>query len=1111
MSLNKTVALSVLAFSYGLTAEAFDLGPIPEVHIECFEVSPDAQTLSPDPTFDGSWLQFRRDRKQTGRSPLIGTIGCPDVLWTYDYGARINWVALTPGTESGELSLPVEGETGLYYYVRDDYEIIGTLIDLDGDRSNWENADDGHKIRDFFPDLEGLERFSCEMASQTCSLQNRFNKAWNTVWVSEEMPGFAGAFNLGSPIIGDFDNDGEKEAAVIPWYDLHMLDLATGAIEQTANFHDSEISGGGGIPGQTTGRAYGWFGAFNVDNEPKHEFIILGDFEMFVSVIDWENGELKELWDHQFEAGTRLNQVLHDTGVNPVADVDGDMEIVTSVFNERGDGLWHVLVFDGLTGSIQFDLVNRHLAVLGDVNGDGADDLLLEITNGQVINPYGTIQILSLADGEQTEIWQMDSGGFEFYDISRFADNVNSGASSTYRFKRTAFLRDDWTNGLPVFITREAGSDGEEISLRLHQWQGQAVAEIGEVTGPRLDVLSFPEEQGILIQSTVESTDESSLTYSDVSPIIEYSGRLLRDDGPASADGLVRGISVAPLTVGSSPTVILQDYGLNIRALEVEENGSILEKWRKPGRAGIIPDISGPSPFRQVVISKPGEGGHSFQLIVADSGGVGQAVIRALDEHGATRWETEFDVPGAPPFETQGGITHWRVGHFTTHDHEDVLVTVRPSRRDSDEIHLLNGLTGQRIWSRTEGVTYYLDPVPHLSGPGADFMPVFDWDGDGLDEVLDTNWAFAIYDGEDGSTLLNRLTLGCFFCERRPPEQIFTGLDDENIRPAQTFIVDALGNGSEQIVFGANTARLALLEFNGDPIWTTPFTPIHLTSLPSFTLQGVGDLNGDGKLELLSVGHCRDTDREIKSFDAATGSINWELSFPECSTEWAFRPTHVATVDLDGDGKEEGLFTQKNVLYAVGENDSGQGRFLWKVTIGEEYGECLGDVTVADVYGNGTPQILVSTASGHLFALGDSDYDKDDLENVSDTDDDNDRVPDGLDQFPLDPDQSQFAQPFDDAASLGDGWAFGWLGIFNGKFMPWIFHSEHSWMYIWEESTTDSLFAFDLSSNHWYFTSASLYPNLYSFGRGSWVFYFEGTSVPREFVDLQSGEFFNME
>ena len=60
-------------------------------------------------------------------------------------------------------------------------------------------------------------------------------------------------------------------------------------------------------------------------------------------------------------------------------------------------------------------------------------------------------------------------------------------------------------------------------------------------------------------------------------------------------------------------------------------------------------------------------------------------------------------------------------------------------------------------------------------------------------------------------------------------------------------------------------------------------------------------------------------------------------------------------------------------------------------------------------------------------------------------------------------------------------------------------------------STADSMFLFDLSSGAWFFTGQVLYPNLFSFGRNAWVFYFERTSAPRQFVDLGSGEFFGLE
>ena len=100
---------------------------------------------------------------------------------------------------------------------------------------------------------------------------------------------------------------------------------------------------------------------------------------------------------------------------------------------------------------------------------------------------------------------------------------------------------------------------------------------------------------------------------------------------------------------------------------------------------------------------------------------------------------------------------------------------------------------------------------------------------------------------------------------------------------------------------------------------------------------------------------------------------------------------------------------------------------------------------------------------------------------------------------------------FPDAAELGDGWWFSnWFGSFNTGFFPWIFHAEHAWMYIWEDSSPDEVYLFDQGSGQWLYTAAETYPNLYSFSRNSWVFYFEGTSGPREFVDLQTSDFFTI-
>ena len=102
--------------------------------------------------------------------------------------------------------------------------------------------------------------------------------------------------------------------------------------------------------------------------------------------------------------------------------------------------------------------------------------------------------------------------------------------------------------------------------------------------------------------------------------------------------------------------------------------------------------------------------------------------------------------------------------------------------------------------------------------------------------------------------------------------------------------------------------------------------------------------------------------------------------------------------------------------------------------------------------------------------------------------------------------------PFEDAAELSEGWWFSdWFGSFNVDFFPWIFHSQHGWAFVFEESSAENIFFYDLGSLRWFFTASTQYPNMYSFTRNAWVFYFEDTFAPREFVDLQTGEFFSFE
>jgi len=973
---SRLAATLVLALGAGTAAlrsqPTFDLGPVPGVTIECLSQSPQALTHARNPTLDGSWRQFRRDRQLTGRSPLVGNTTCPEVLWSLDLGGRKNWVSIVPGSGQSQLALPTTGEIGNHFQTGLTFEVDGTRIDLDGDGFNRVDPSDGgsQKVGEFRADLSGYERVSCDSGQfqvgaggndpLPCFLQHRQNHQWVLSWQTVPLAGFSNNMSTnGEPIVGDFDNDGGLDAAVTGWYDVYLIDLTNGTVKQTGNYQPHNA------PGPTTGRPYGWFGAFDIEGDARKEFVILGDFEMFISVLGWRNGLLTELWDHQIEAGTFLNTAKHHPGVNPVADVDGDgvLEIVTSIFNEHGDQKWHVVGFDARNGTIEFDFSDRYLSGMGDLTGDGFAEMLLTTTSGQIIPEYGNTTVVSRLGNQTTTLWSSSTHGFQIVDVPGFPDTVNS--RTTY-YRRSAFLRSGWTAGPAVFITREPQT-APNVTLRIYQWSGSAFAEIASAAGPRLDVVSFPlasPQSGILLRSTTLSASDGPLSLSQLTAHLEFSGRARSGDGdPVAFKSLLTSTVVGPLAAGARPSIVTQDYLLNARAYDIDlATGSPRPLWTVPGRGMTSGDYSRPvasiNGFGSLLIADL-LGTGSKSVVVAGRNALGQAVIRALDAAGSTVWETAFGVPGAPPIWNEAGITNWIAGHFTTNAHEDIIVSLRTAKQASDHLYLLNGTTGAQIWERSFGGAYSGCSNPNVYGAGGSNMPTLDFDGDGLDDILNTlSSLYVVYKGNSGAILINRWATD--WCPS--PQQLFS---QGFLEGAIGVVADFLGNGTNRILYGKNEATMALLGYNGNEVWHTPFyNGMHLQAL-----QGVGDFDGDGKLDILVAGQCGTSNQEIRKYSALNGTVQWTFPLPT-ACGWP-GPKAVVSGDLDGDGRDEALIMDGNVLHAIGETAQGQGVELWRATFepANGWGE-HGDPIIADVDGTGRPQILVNARSGYLYALG---------------------------------------------------------------------------------------------------------------------------------------------
>ena len=87
---------------------------------------------------------------------------------------------------------------------------------------------------------------------------------------------------------------------------------------------------------------------------------------------------------------------------------------------------------------------------------------------------------------------------------------------------------------------------------------------------------------------------------------------------------------------------------------------------------------------------------------------------------------------------------------------------------------------------------------------------------------------------------------------------------------------------------------------------------------------------------------------------------------------------------------------------------------------------------------------------------------------------------------------------YKNSEDLGDGWrGLAWFGSFNVLAVPWIYHSEHGWMF--SQSADPANIWFWTSDLGWFWTSEAAYSWLFSVDKDSWLWYQQGSKNPRWF------------
>ncbi len=449
----------------------------------------------------------------------------------------------------------------------------------------------------------------------------------------------------------------------------------------------------------------------------------------------------------------------------------------------------------------------------------------------------------------------------------------------------------------------------------------------------------------------------------------EVSGHRVYLSGLAGApvfsqgSGPPRGSAVVARLDGpqSAPTVIVQGGSETITAFQPSVDGSaVTTLWTQSGIGGHTgaSQFTGQHDYSGVAVGDV-TGNGLLETLFATTGDAGQARLVAVSSDGSVVWHADFDVPGGPRVFNEPGLTLWRTGHFTSTEYQDVLVQTMRGSGGTGEFHLLDGRTGELIWRRDFGNTPGSNSVSRAAGEA--HMVVYDWDRDGLDEAVNFHPdMFYVVDG-DGTNLVDRAVLG---------GGVFPGGSPLYGAP---IVDDFLNNGTDTVLWAGSYSQLGLASNTGVGIWNTPFV---FDDTPGL-IQGVGDVDGDGDLELLSPGHPISPGNDTQSFfhaiDAATGQLLWEVPLPgrayaPVGGAYSDSPTLSVSADVDQDGRDESIFVISDRIYVVGADPGGtSGRIEFTF---RPDGGLLSSPIVADANGDGLAEIVVVSTTGFVYGIG---------------------------------------------------------------------------------------------------------------------------------------------
>ena len=869
----------------------------------------------------GEWLQLRGDRHMSGRASGVGQIhDPPQERWRYDIAAWEGYVEVAQHEGDASVSLPFAAPVDPGYIGAQgrDWGIGPQIFDLGGVEVVMP-VDNVFKVAQILPGEVGLQRFEMGNSFSDGGAEPKQGRllAYNggeprVVWETEF---FTNTWDPNVLVI-DVDVDGQLDIVVATHYRILVFDGATGATKMQLQYHGY--------------RNYGWFGAANIDDDPYPEFGVVADFSMHSEVIDNDGTALTLRWLRDIQPDPSQSTKVVRPKPQALVDVDGDgrFELVYSIYNDQGDGQWHIVGVDALSGETSFDFPQHHLHGLADVDGDGRLELFVSATTGEALPTYAPLAVWSLEAGAATVRWTHERGRFSTVLLNQLPLAVSTGAADGLRTVSTGDVDGDGRRDFFALAPDGAG----EVLVALGSDDAGRIGPRWSVRGP----------DGMDLETAAVADDgAAALLY------LKGSGLPSQALVLEGASGVLHQWSRQAFTPAGTPVVadlegdgrvevVVQTATREVLCLQApgEGGGDPRPQWQVPGYGQ-----TNNAPYHWGVVAADVDGDGRREVLAAREAASGNASLVALAADGSVRWQTEFvGFDGSMPIWNFSGLSYWSVGYFRSNEYMDVFASLRRGKLGSEVGFLLDGRSGEIVW---ESKGFTLPENGSGRSLGGHPSAAGDVDGDGLEEIV-VMWPdrLHIVDGVTGTAQVVRQAYGDGL------NPLFES--DSFVGYAFPAVVDLFGDSRPELLWGHCSYLNAVLDGDGQRIWQTPYR--NNTEVQS--LMGVGDSDGDGTVELLAS-----TAEGVRLFQAADGAVLLEFD------DGVRAHTDVVSGDVDGDGRDEFLFGSGTKLICV-EQEEGILRRAWTLEVEGR----SSDVALADVDRDGLLDAVVTTTDGYVKA-----------------------------------------------------------------------------------------------------------------------------------------------